>query len=321
MQYKKHLPCSDIKVNIEQVNGHVFMDEKDIAQILRRNGATIGTSISGIPLQALESIIKKQPWIYNADLFFDNNQVLIVNILEREPLARIFTLQGSSFYIDSSGMRLPLSDDYAARVPMFTSFTSGKKDLSKPDSLLLNDIKNIATIIQQDSFWSTQVAQVNITPGKTFEIVPVLGNQVIKLGNADSLQSKFDRLTAFYKQVWIKENFEKYESISVEFSGQIVAVKRGAPKPAIDISQAQRLIIAMRNGEDILKDSMDNKATVSRSSLLSTNTTDSLAQQKKQLIVVIKDINPNNTTKQNKTPLAAKGTVNNTKKPAMKSRK
>jgi cell division protein FtsQ len=321
MQYKKHLLCSDIKVNIERVNGHVFIDEKEITQLLKRNGATIGKPISEFHLQQLESILKLQPWIYNAELFFDNNQVLNVNILEREPLARIFTIQGTSFYIDSSGMQLPLSIDYSARVPMFTAFTSNKKKLSKPDSLLLNEVKNIAALIQQDSFWNAQVSQVNIIPDKTFEIIPVLGNQVINLGNADSLQSKFDRLTAFYKQVWAKEGFEKYESISVEFSGQIVAVKRGVPKPVIDTAEAQRLIGAMRNGEDIVKDTIFATSTITNSPVLPNNRTDSLAILKTKNEVLNKSTKSNNTIKQTKPPLAAKRTVKEKKKAVMKSRK
>ncbi len=321
MQYKKHLLCSDIKVNIERVKGHVFIDEKEITQLLKKNDATIGKPISEFHLQQLESTLKEQPWIYNAELFFDNNQVLNVNILEREPLARIFTLQGTSFYIDSSGLQLPLSNDYSARVPMFTAFTSAKRKLSKPDSSLMDDIKKVATIIQQDSFWIAQVSQVNITPDKTFEIIPVLGNQVINLGNADSLQSKFDRLTAFYKQVWAKKGFEKYESISVEFSGQIVAVKRGAPKPAIDITDAQRLIDAMRNGDDIVKDTITTTSTGTISPVLSTNQPDSLAILKNKTLVVNKNVRPNNTTRQTKLPLAAKQTVQMTKKAAMKSRR
>ena len=321
IQYKKHLPCSDIKVNIERVNGHVFIDEKDITQILKRNGAEAGKPIADIHLQALESILKRQPWILNAELFFDNNQVLNVSILEREPLARIFTIAGTSFYIDSSGMQLPLSDDYSARVPMFTAFTSGKKKLSKPDSLLMNDVKNIAKIIQQDSFWSAQVSQVNITPDKTFEIIPVLGNQVIELGNADSLQSKFDRLTAFYKQVWAKEGFEKYESISVAFSGQIVAVKRGAPKPSINSEAAQRLINAMQNGEDIVKDTatISNVAVLPAS--LSVNKTDSLALQKEKAIAVNKELQSNKKTNQYKPPPAAKSKTKRVAKAVMKKKK
>jgi cell division protein FtsQ len=54
-------------------------------------------------------------------LFFDNNEVLQVVIDEREPIARIFTVAGNSYYIDSSLERLPLSDKMSARLPVFTN--------------------------------------------------------------------------------------------------------------------------------------------------------------------------------------------------------
>lgn len=296
------------------VNEHIFINEKDITQLLKKNGAAIAKPISEIHLQQLETLLRQQPWIYNAELFFDNNQVLTVKILEREPLARIFLVQGTSFYIDSSGMRLPLSDDYSARVPMFTAFTSTKQKLLKPDSLLMNDIRRIATIIQQDSFWNAQVSQVNITPTKTFEIIPALGNQVIKLGNGDSLESKFDRLTAFYKQVWAKERFEKYESISVEFGNQVVAVKRGAPKPIIDYAQSQRLINAMRNGANIIKDTTFALHKLFSPLPFSTIQSDTLVRLKIETVVLNKSSKLNTSTK-------LKGTASGTSNEVLKIRR
>jgi len=71
---------------------------------------------------------------------------------------------------------------------MFTSFPSDKKKLSKPDSLVMDDVKHIAQYIQKDSFLMAQVAQIDITPQRTYEITPVLGDQLIKIGNADDLE-------------------------------------------------------------------------------------------------------------------------------------
>ena len=36
-----------------------------------------------------------------------------------------------------------------------------------------------------------QVAQVDITSQRTYEIVPLVGNQLIKIGNAENLDEKF----------------------------------------------------------------------------------------------------------------------------------
>ena len=238
MQTKERKTCSAVKINIEGAYDHVFVNDKDVTKILLANGAVKGKEISEVALSHIELALEKNAWIKKAELFFDNKQVLHVDIEEREPLARIFTLAGTSFYIDSSSKRLPLSNELSARVPMFTSFPSDKQKLSKPDSLLMEDIKHIAQYIQQDSFFMAQVAQVDITPQKTFEITPVLGDQLIKIGNAEDLEQKFEKLKSFYRQVWAKAGFEKYETIDVQYKDQVVAVKRGSSKVYMDTAEA-----------------------------------------------------------------------------------
>ncbi|MBK6829167.1 MAG: hypothetical protein IPG86_20990 [Chitinophagaceae bacterium] len=68
---------------------------------------------------------------------------------EREPVARIFTSGGNTFYIDSSNTMLPLSEKFSARLPVFTGFPSEAKVLSKADSNLLNDIKKSVSVFRQ----------------------------------------------------------------------------------------------------------------------------------------------------------------------------
>jgi len=240
MQKKEEKKCADINIEISGANNHVFVDRKDILEIIRENGAAKEKEISAIELKKIEEQIEKNAWVKKAELFFDNKQVLHVNIEEREPLARVFTLQGRSYYIDSSCHQLPLSDKLSARVPMFTSFPSNKKILSRPDSLVLMDVKQIAQYIQQDSFLVAQVAQIDITRNGTYEMIPVLGDQVIRLGDAKSLDEKFTKLENFYKQVWAKTGFEKYEIIDVQYAKQIVATKRGAGKVYLDTAKAMQ---------------------------------------------------------------------------------
>ena len=66
----------------------------------------------------------------------------------------------------------------------------------------------------------------------------MLGDQVIRLGDADNLDEKFTKLKSFYKQVWAKTGFEKYEMIDVQYDGQVVAVKRGVGKVYMDTAKA-----------------------------------------------------------------------------------
>ncbi len=240
MGVKNHKTCSGINLILEGGKEEVFLNEKTLLKIINRNGAIKGRDIASIDVNNIEALLEQNAWVKNAELFFDNNQVLQIRITEREPLARIFTMQGNSFYIDSSATILPLSDDLSARVPVFTSFPSDKHKLSIPDSLLMDEVKKIALFIQPDSFWMSLVSQIDISPQGTFQLIPLLGNQVIELGDADSLQPKFDRLFSFYKQVWAKAGFEKYEKIDVQFSGQVVATKRGAQRAFTDSVKAMQ---------------------------------------------------------------------------------
>jgi cell division protein FtsQ len=254
MQKKEAKKCSDINIEIRGANNHVFVDEKDILEIISETGATEGKEISTIELKKVEERIEKNAWIKKAELFFDNKQVLHAKIEEREPIARVFTLQGRSYYIDSSCKQLPLSDELSARVPMFTSFPSHKKILSHPDSSVLMDVKQIARYIQKDSFWMAQVAQVDITRKGTYEMIPVIGNQVIRLGDATNLDEKFTKLKSFYQQVWAKTGFEKYEIMDAQYANQVVATKRGASKYMDTATAIQELGNASQQIKSVLND-------------------------------------------------------------------
>jgi cell division protein FtsQ len=235
---KNHKVCSGIEVSFNKDGNNFFVDEKGIVSALKSFGRIKGEPIESIDLKALEQKLKSDKWIAGAELFFDNKQILQVIVEEKEPVARIFTVEGSSFYIDSACRRLPLSEKLSARIPMFTNFPSERPALSKPDSELLASVKELAIFIQADDFWKAQVAQVDITP-TGFEMIPTVGSHVVALGKNGEWQQKFDRLFSFYKQVWTQVGFEKYEKIDVQFNRQVVATLKGAKPAKVDSVKAR----------------------------------------------------------------------------------
>lgn len=239
--------CATIDIEIEGATQHLFIKKADALNVLNQNNIRTGQTLDDINLKNAEEQLESNAWIKDAELFFDNHQTLHVNISEREPIARVFTIGGNSFYIDSTGLRLPANENAAARVIVFTSFPSdlptgrqAKKSLSAPDSLVLNDVKTIAKYITADSFLNEQTAQINITQQRTYEITPVVGDQIIRIGNADSLNEKFTKLIAFYKNVFAKVGFEKYSVIDVQYHGQVVAVRKGEGYTISDTAKAMR---------------------------------------------------------------------------------
>lgn len=306
IEVQKNKRCSDIQVQIKGADKHAFIDRQDVLQLIKENHGEVNTSVQEINLQQIESILVKNAWIQQAELFFDNQNRLIVNITERQPVARIFTIAGNSFYIDSNCLRLPLSTKLSARVPMFTSFPDYQKRMAAPDSALLRDVKTLAAYIAADSFFNAQVAQVNITPNRKFEIIPLVGNQLIKIGDAESLDEKFQKLFAFYKQVWAKAGFEKYSVLDVRFNGQLVATKRGVGNSLIDTSAAMQLFQqSEKELQTLLNDSTYAATTIVKTTVVKK---DSAVQKTKPAAAIKANDNKNKVVVKSKQAPAKKTT-------------
>ncbi|MEO5782798.1 MAG: hypothetical protein ABIQ07_05975 [Ginsengibacter sp.] len=236
--------CKGVDINISGVQNNFFVDKKEISDLLEKlcNGAPAGKKLGSFNLASIENTLRKNKWIKNAELFFDNNEVLRVDVIEREPVARIFTKAGTSFYLDSTLTALPLSDKSTARVPVFSDFPSQPNLFTKADSNLLSGIENVSTYILKDPFWMAQIDQVDITSDRTFEMVPKVGNQIIVFGNAENYEEKFNELLTFYKQVASKVGWNKYSKINVQYKGQVVAVKRGSEDVIQDLLRTKQMM-------------------------------------------------------------------------------
>jgi cell division protein FtsQ len=238
---QKHV-CKDLAVTIKGVGENFYIDKHDIIGGLRyeAGGKLIGRPVEEIDLSKLERQLEKSSWIRDAELYFDSRNVLHVIVFEREPIARVFTTAGRSFYIDSSGTRLPLLDKVSVRVPVITNFTNARK-LSSADSLVLNDMKHLATFVNGHEFWSAQVAQIDIIGARSYEIIPTVGNHMIRIGDADNLEQKFSRLMVYYKQVVPKVGLEKYAALDARFDGLVIGIHKGQTSK-VDSIQLQKNI-------------------------------------------------------------------------------
>lgn len=247
--------CNDYEIRIKGAQANLFIDEKDVTNMVLSgtDGKIKGKLISEFNLRKLEQLLKDNTWIQDADLYFDNHNVLHISVKEREPIARVFTTAGNSFYIDSSARRMPLSEKKSARVPVFSGFPE-KRILTAKDSVLLGDMKKTAWFILNDPFWMSQTEQIDIVSCGLncwqFEMVPTVGNHIVRLGDGEDISKKFHRLFVFYEDVLSKSGFDKYKLIDVQFSGQVVASKEKMTK--VDSAQLRA------NVEKLLNESSNN---------------------------------------------------------------
>ncbi|MFK5281924.1 hypothetical protein ACI3PL_20445, partial [Lacticaseibacillus paracasei] len=77
----------------------LFLNEKDILNLISANNIIDSKTIKEIDLKILEAKLRKNIWIENVELFFDKKNVLHIEVEERIPTLRIFRQNGNSFYM------------------------------------------------------------------------------------------------------------------------------------------------------------------------------------------------------------------------------
>ena len=249
MQRNKVLVCSATDIVIEGYNHEMYISDEEVKQMLETQltRKIKGVALAQLDLRKLERSLLKNPWISKAQLYLDNQQVLHVNIGERMPVARIFTIEGQSFYMDSSAVVLPLSINETADVPVFTNVPNGVPNMAAKDSIVWQQISSMGNFIKHDTFLLMQLGQIDYKPNGVYTMYPAIGNHVIEFGTTQDYEQKLKRLAIFYKRIFGKVGLNKYETIDLRYSKQIVATLRGKPEGRIDSAAAMRNFEALVN--------------------------------------------------------------------------
>jgi cell division protein FtsQ len=256
-------PCSDLKIVITGPKDALFVDQKDVKKMLMAiNGDhIIGRPLKDFDLRRMEDSLESDPWISNAELFFDNNRVLQVKVKEKEPVARVFTVTGNSFYIDTSLFRLPLNNKFTPRLPVFTGFPSDRKKWKGKDSLLISQVRDISLFLKDDPFWMAQIDQVDIDAERNFQMVPKVGKHMVQFGDGKEVEQKFRKLFIFYRDVISKTGWSRYAAVNVGYKGQVVATRKDMQAVKADTVLARQWMVQMIKNlkEQALKDTFNTK--------------------------------------------------------------
>ncbi|WP_208394648.1 cell division protein FtsQ/DivIB [Mucilaginibacter gilvus] len=223
---KNEVVCSAIKVYIP--GSHYFIDRQEVDHILQMDSHTlIGRRIETIDLHDLETKLKNNPFIEFAKVYADMDGVIQVEVSQRQPILRVMNRFDQDFYVDQHGLKMPLSQNFTARVIAANGFID-ELFANKVDSLhtaLARDLFKTADFIRNDSLWDAQIAQIYINKDHEIELIPRVGNQRILLGTADSLELRFGNLKAFYQKALPMVGWDAYKVINIKYNNQVIGVK------------------------------------------------------------------------------------------------
>ncbi len=222
---RNSLICKDFRITIE--GEHKFINEEIVKDLLINNGIILDSClIDNINFDNINRTVRAHPAVLTTQTYSDFSGTIYIRIKQRNPLLRVMTKDNNSFYIDTEGYKMPLSNHYTAHVPIL----SGSIKNTDFEKLKLNnyfsDLYNFIIFTQSHDLWKYQIAHIYITDNKEVELVPRLGNHIIYLGDLNNYEYKLKKLEALYETSLKNINWELYSGIDLRFSDQIILKKR-----------------------------------------------------------------------------------------------
>ena len=225
------------KIMVNKHDGQVFLSSEGIREKLE-DKLLIGEdyTYADIDFKEIESYLLSLNEIKSVNVYVESGNSWHINVELRQPIARLFNMNGTSCYIDKEGKLMLLSDNYTAHVITINGYvneTDMKKsaiDVINNDSLktieILDDLYEISNYVCSDKFFSSQITHIFVNSNQEFELIPRVGKHRVLFGNSEYMAGKFKKLKVFYTEGLSKAGWTKYDTINVKIKNQIICSKR-----------------------------------------------------------------------------------------------
>ena len=232
--YYDELTLENIEINFINDNSQKFITKSEVNSMLLLMGIVNNVSLKKeIQLASIEKKLLNHSAIRNAQVYFNNNGGLKVDITKRTPIARfVSSVFEKNFYMDMRGFLMPISKTYVSRVPIFSGEIkfSERLDLNILDSLhktaIFQEIYKMSKLINNDTFLKSQIVQIHINNNGYFELIPRIGNQRILFGSSENMENKFKKIKLFYINGPNPKDLNKYDTLNILYENQIICSKR-----------------------------------------------------------------------------------------------
>ncbi|WNW01543.1 cell division protein FtsQ [Tenacibaculum sp. HL-MS23] len=169
-----------------------------------------------VDLHLLETKVSENPYVEKAAVFLTINGVLKTLIKQRTPIARVIN-KDESYYVDKFGVKIPLSMNFSARVPL----VSGVKSIKD-----ISELINLIKVIESNDFLSKEIIAIQKNTQDEYVFTVRSGEYQIIFGKLENINVKFKKLIAFYNKALIDKTIKNYKTINVKYHNQVVCTKQ-----------------------------------------------------------------------------------------------
>ncbi len=208
-----------VRIDIHDRGSVGFVTPQDIDEELGMLSERIRRStISEINTLDIERRVMEIDKIQDVNCVALNDGTLQIEVVPLVPEARIFDINsGRNFYINRAGKRMMASSKFRMDVPVVVGYFEG--DVCPASVLPVLDYMNAHPSA------GALMSSLKVQRNGDILLVPMIKGHVVNLGDTLDLDNKFLRLLTFYDQVLPVKGWEYYDTLTMKWSGQLVAHK------------------------------------------------------------------------------------------------
>lgn len=194
----------------------LFVKQQAVNKLLIENRQDPKTiAIDALDLNKLEKTIDSHPLIDKSEVSVSVDGVLKAVVKQKTPIARI-NGKGASFYIDYKGNKMPLSNNYTARVLLVSGEINDKNK---------EDLAKLFRVIYDDVFLKKNIIGMQVMPNGSVLMLNRNYNFKIDFGQLINVEQKFKNYKAFFQKVVLDSSIAEYKKIDLRFAEQVVCTK------------------------------------------------------------------------------------------------
>lgn len=183
--------------------------------LIEKNEHSKTITKEGLDLKKLEKSVNNNDFVQKSEVFVSVDGVLKAVVKQKTPVGRVVSEIGS-FYLDYEGNRMPLSENYSARVPL----VSGKIDAVENEKL-----SEVLKMIYEDDFLKKNIIGVQVVPNGSLIMQNRNYDYTIDFGKIINIDRKFKNYKAFFQKAVSDSTLNNYKKINLKFTQQVVCIK------------------------------------------------------------------------------------------------
>lgn len=205
-----------VAADVEFADNEEFITLDKVNKLLIQNFEGINSiKKSKLDLNNVEKRLDSDPMIEKAEVYTTIDGRLKAVVKQKTPIARVY--EGSkSYYIDYNGSEMPLSENSTARVPLVT----GDVDAVDKEKLC-----EVLKYIYNDDFLKKNITGIEVRKQDGLKMVARDYNYSILFGRLQNIEKKFNNYKAFFQNAVRDTLIDKYKTINLKFTQQVVCTK------------------------------------------------------------------------------------------------